>query len=115
MTMAEREQELYTFVLEHFLWQFYSRSWDREANINHILDQTVAFLAGEKINVGATAQEKCYYAESKTVATEATAKFPWLAEINKLEIKAMFENIKAKLIELAITKSQNGELNSPNY
>lgn len=115
MTMAEKEQELYTFILERFLWQFYSRAWDRKANIDYILTQTASILAGEEITVENTAQDKYFYAEAKTVAMEAIRKFPWLNEIKTAEIKEMLEKIKAKLTELAITKSQNTELNVPNY
>lgn len=113
--MEEKAQELYKFIQGRYLWQFYSRTWDREENIREILGKTVQLLAKEEVALPDTTKDKFFYAEAKMVATEASKKFPWFDELDKSQIPAMIEKVKEKLIDVTITNSQNEELNHPNY
>lgn len=113
--MEEKALELYKFIQERYLWQFYSRTWDREENIREILGKTAQILSGEEVVPGDTNKDRAYYAEAKMVANEAAGKFPWLGELDKPLVQAIIGEVKTKLIDVMITNSQNGELNIPNY
>jgi nitrogenase delta subunit len=113
--MEDQALELYTFIQERYLWQFYSRTWDREENIAEILKKSSEMLAGDEVTIADTLKDRAFYAEAKMVADETRRKFPWLAEMGKPEIQAIVEKVKAKLIDTNITRSQNAELHNPNY
>lgn len=112
--MDEKAQELYSFIQERYLWQFYSRTWDRDENINNILDYLVMILAGEKL-ASTDSKERYYYAEAVTVANEVKKRFPWLAEVKRAELEQIVADVKTKLIDVVITRSQNEELHVPYY
>ena len=113
--MEDKAQELYAFIQERYLWQFYSRTWDREENINEILKKFAAIIKGEKVKIADTFKDKAFYAEAKTVAVETKRKFPWLEQLEKSRVDKIVAEVKEKLIDVTITRSQNGELNVQNY
>lgn len=113
--MEEKVLELYKFIQQRYLWQFYSRTWDREENIREILGKTSRLLSGEEIALEDSFKDRAFYAEAKMVAEEAGKRFAWLAELDKAQIQSVIEKVKEKLIDVTITNSQNGELNIPNY
>jgi V-containing nitrogenase delta subunit len=113
--MEEKARELYKFIQERYLWQFYSRTWDRDENINGILKKFAGIVTGEESGIADSPKERAFYAEAKMVAAESRKKFPWLDELEKDQIRAIVEEVREKLIDVAITRSQNCELNNPNY
>ncbi|HWQ72270.1 MAG TPA: Fe-only/vanadium nitrogenase subunit delta [Desulfitobacteriaceae bacterium] len=113
--MEEKALELYKFMQERYLWQFYSRSWDRDENINGILNNLLAILAEEEVAVSNSLRNQALYAEAKMVALETRKKFPWLEELDKSQIQAIIESVRKKIIDITIARSQNVELNVPNY
>ena len=113
--MEEKVLELYKFFQQRYLWQFYSRAWDRDENISSIFGKLPSILSGEILNISDSLKEKAFYAEAKTVAIEIKERFPWISEMDKSQIKSLVAEVKAKIIDTTITKSQNGELNIPNY
>ncbi|HEY8805320.1 MAG TPA: Fe-only/vanadium nitrogenase subunit delta [Clostridium sp.] len=112
--MADRVVELVSFIQERYLWQFAPRTWDREENINGILNQASQLLIGEEVSLE-TPKENCFYADSKFFVNEIKNKFLWLNEMDDVQKKALIESIKVKLIEITITKSLNLEVASPKY
>jgi V-containing nitrogenase delta subunit len=113
--MEEKVLELYKFFQQRYLWQFYSRSWDRDENINGILNKLPSILSGEILNISDSLKEKAFYAEAKTVAIEVKERFPWISQMDKSQAQSIITAVKDKIIDITITKSQNGELNIPNY
>ncbi len=113
--MEDKALELYKFIQERYLWQFYSRSWDRDENISAIFDKYSKLLSGEKVENEDTLKDKAYYAEAKTVADETKKKFDWLSSLGKEQIQLILGQVKEKLVDVTITRSQNGELHNPNY
>lgn len=47
--IQQRTEEITTFIQERCLWQFHSRSWDREENINGVINKAIAIASGEKL------------------------------------------------------------------
>lgn len=113
--MEANAEILYRFIQERYLWQFYSRTWDRDENIREILGKAERLLAKDEVALGDTAKDKAFYAEAKMVALELGKKFSWLHELDRPQLQAMIQAVKEKLVEVTITNSQNGELNIPNY
>ncbi len=113
--MDDRSLKIYSFIQERYLWQFYSRTWDREENINNILKKIPGIILGEQLTLDGTTKDTCFYAEAKIAAIELKSKFPWLNELDKAQMEEIFKAVKEKLIDVTITRSQNCELNIPNY
>lgn len=113
--MEEKVLELYTFIQERYLWQFYSRTWDRDENINEIIKKFSAIISGEELEASDSLKDRAFFAEAKMVAAEAGKKLPWLYEPEKQQVRAIIDKVKEKLIDTYITRSQNSELNIPNY
>ncbi|VBB09557.1 nitrogenase vanadium-iron delta subunit [Lucifera butyrica] len=112
--MKEKVEALVTFIQERCLWQFFSRTWDRMENINGVFGKVEALLNEEK-PVMESAQEKCFYADARILVAEIKDKFPWLQELNKTQVNELIEGVKARITEIAVTKSMNAELNVSNY
>jgi hypothetical protein len=113
--LEEQTLTLYAFIQERYLWQFYSRTWDREKNIHHIMDEFVKILSGAATGGGASPEERYFYAEAATVAAETKRKFPWLGKLDRAELESLAASVKAKLMDVTVARSQNGELNVPYY
>ncbi len=113
--MDDKALKLYSFIQERYLWQFYSRTWDREENIEGILTKAVKLLSGQKLQAEDNSKDRYFYAEAVTVADEIKKKFPWLGEMSGEQIKDAFDAVRDKLIDVTVTNSLNGELNIPNY
>jgi V-containing nitrogenase delta subunit len=112
--LEDKALALYSFIQERYLWQFYSRTWDREENINNIMQKFFQIISDEKA-VGENPKDQCFFAEAITVVNETKKQFAWLSELERTELEKIVESVKAKLIDVTITKSQNEELNVPNY
>lgn len=115
--MEEKAKEIFSFIQERCLWQFHSRTWDREQNINGVMDKATDILAGKEISIGniETSQEKCNFADAKILVAELRAKFSWIDDMDVTAKKELMNLVKEKLIYTTITKSLNGELNVPFY
>lgn len=112
--MKERIEEVTALIQEQCLWQFFSRSWDREENIEGIMTMTGKILNGEKINLE-TAADRAFYSDAKFLADDLQQKLPWISEFDKAEIMELIEGIKKRLLYITVKKSRNCELNLPNY
>lgn len=112
--MSNKAEEILAFIMERCLWQFHSRSWDREENINGIMKKTFELLTGKTITAE-TPQEKCFYADAKILVDELKAKFSWIETVDEAEAKTLTDTLIDKLIDINITKSLNAELKVPFY
>lgn len=112
--MKEKIEEITSFIQERCLWQFFSRTWDREENIEGILTKVTEILTGEHLIIE-TPTDKYFYAEAKILASDIRNKFSWVKGTSKVDIKAVIDGVKARITEIAIEKSRNCELNMPNY
>ncbi|MCB2293342.1 Fe-only/vanadium nitrogenase subunit delta [Clostridium algoriphilum] len=112
--MEDRVAEIVSFIQQRYLWQFAPRTWDREENINGILDQASELLIGQEVSLD-TPKENCFYADAKFFVNEIKSKFLWLNEMDNAQRKALINSTKAKMIEITITKSLNLEVDNPKY
>jgi vanadium nitrogenase delta subunit len=112
--MGVQVEEFVTFIQEHCLWQFFSRAWDRENNINGILSLAFKILTGESFECK-TPDERCNFANANSLAKQLKSALPWLKDLNKDDLNNVISKVKAKLEDLTVKHSLNGELNQPGY
>jgi nitrogenase delta subunit len=112
--MKEKIESLVEFIQERCLWQFHSRTWDREQTIEGVLARTGQILIGEEKPAKDPA-EKCFHADAKLLVADFRTRFPWLSSLTKEELHTILDGVKARMRELAITGSRNAELNVENY
>ncbi|MEH1954223.1 MAG: nitrogenase vanadium-iron protein, alpha chain [Nostoc sp.] len=112
--IQERAAEVTKLIQERCLWQFHSRAWDREENINGVLNMAAQILTGEKV-VLETLIERGFYADAKILSADLEIRFAWLNSMENSQKKAVLEAVKGMLIDIVITKSKNGELHYSLY
>lgn len=112
--MDARIKELYGYVQERCLWQFFSRNWDREENINGILAKAEELFAGLAPKDD-TPADRCHLADAKSLVADFRSRFPWIKESSLEEIKALLAGLKAELVDTTITHSKNRELRDRLY
>ena len=113
--MESNVNELYKFIQEKYLWQFYSRNWDRENNINGILDAVKELLNTGKSSLDDSLEEKFYYSEAKIVVNDIKRHLKFIEGLNEKGVTETIDRVKAKLIDVTVTNSLNGELNVEYY
>jgi len=107
--------ELYKLIQEKYLWQFYSRSWDREKNINGILDCVKEILITDKSSLADSLEDKFYYSEAKIVVNDIKRHLKFIEGLNEKGVTETIDRVKAKLMDVTVTNSLNGELNVEYY
>ncbi len=112
--LDDKVDDLYGYIEERCLWQFFSRSWDRQENIDGVLDQASRLLSG-KDPARATPMESLFYADAKILVADVRERFPWLDEAGEEEVRQMMDDLKGRLVENVITRSKNRELNHHLY
>lgn len=113
--MEDNVRELYKYIQEKYLWQFYSRSWDRENNINGILDAVKELLITGKCSLGDSLEEKHYYSEAKIVVFDIKNDLKFIEGLNDKGITELIDRVKEKLIDVTVTHALNGEINISYY
>ncbi|MBN3887630.1 MAG: V-containing nitrogenase subunit delta [Nostoc sp. JL31] len=112
--IQDRAAEVTKLIQERCLWQFHSRAWDREENINGVLNMAAQILTGEKV-VLETLIDRGFYADAKILAADLEIRFAWLNSMENSQKKAVLEAVKGMLVDIVITKSKNGELHYSLY
>jgi len=114
MTTPEQVKPLYEYVQERCLWQFFSRTWDRQENIEGIMAAAAAMLKGEAPKRN-TPIERLHYADALIMVADFKQRFPWISQVKKEEVDALIEGVKAAVVDISITSSKNHELNHTLY
>jgi V-containing nitrogenase delta subunit len=110
----EQANELFKYVQERCLWQFFSRSWDRQENIDGIIAAAGALLNGQKPKTE-TPMERLHYADAKCMVMDFKEKFPWMNSLTPAEVDTLLAKLSADVADISITKSLNHELNHTLY
>lgn len=111
---AAKVDQLYGYVQERCLWQFYSRNWDRRENIDGVLGKAEELLTGKELTL-ATPQDRLYYADAKILVADCKERFSWMADVGPAEVRSLLDTLKEKLVAIAITGSKNRELTHSLY
>lgn len=111
---SEKLDQLFGYVQERCLWQFFSRSWDRQENIDGILKTATDLLTGKEVKLE-TPMDRLFYADAKIMVADFRHRFPWIEEAGPAQLRDLMHGLKDKLVEFTITKSLNHELNHSLY
>ena len=109
-----KADQLFDYVQERSLWQFFSRTWDRKENIEGIVDAAGAMLTGKQ-PPRHTPMEKLFYADALVMVTDFKQRFPWIESENPSHIHEILGVLKEKLVDIAITSSKNHEISHSLY
>ncbi|QDR79857.1 Fe-only nitrogenase subunit delta [Sporomusa termitida] len=112
--MKDRIEQLVDYIMKKCLWQFHSRSWDREKQNEGILTKTMQLLCDEPVDLG-TPTDKVYWVDAVCLADAFKSRYSWLATMDKAEIKLLMRGLKDRMDYLTITGSLNAELTDPHY
>lgn len=112
--MADRAGELFDYVQERCLWQFHSRTWDREQNIAGILAKAQDLLAGRE-PPAETPAERCFVADARVMVADLRSRFPWIREAAEADVAEALNGLRDRLVDVAITRSRNHELTHTLY
>ena len=112
--MSDRVDELYGYIEERCLWQFFSRSWDRQDNIDGVMSQAALLLSGKE-PVKESPMDRLFYADAKLMVADFRDRFPWIGEAGEEEIRQLLDGLKVRLVDNVITRSTNRELNNHLY
>lgn len=106
--------EVYGYIQERCLWQFFSRSWDREENIQGVLGTVTTLLSGNPIKP-TTPMERLFYADGKILADAIKSHFPDITGLGQEQVTSIVNEIKDRLMKIAVTESRNHELTDKLY
>ena len=110
----EQVKQLTDYVQERCLWQFFSRTWDRQENIDGITAAAGALLKGEAPK-RTTPAERLHYADALVMVADFKQRFPWIATASHAEIDTLLAGMKAQVEDISIKSSLNHELNHTLY
>ena len=113
-TQNEKVKELFLYVQERCLWQFFSRAWDRETNINTITRMAGELLTGKKPVISTPVEKQCY-ADAIELVVGLKTRTPWILQEPPEAIAALMEELKEELLDLAVKSATNGELTWAAY
>ena len=114
MTQDEQVELMVDYIMKHCLWQFHSRSWDREKQNAGILGKTRQLLCDETVEL-ATPADRCYWVGAVVLADAYRSRFAWLSSMSHEAITALIGALHQRLDYLTITGSLNAELTDQRY
>lgn len=112
--MDAKAEEVVAFIQERCLWQFFSRAWDREENIQGIIDLLAKIYKGERIRLE-TPADRCFYADAKILAGQLKERCAWIEATPHEELDQILAIVQRRITEIAVVKSHNGELRVASY
>jgi V-containing nitrogenase delta subunit len=110
----ERLDQLFSYVQERCLWQFFSRSWDRQENIDGVIRAATDLLTGVEPPLEKP-MERLFYADAKAMVADLKQRFAWIEEADQEQVRELMQALKLKLVDVTITKSLNSELSHSLY
>jgi len=111
---TEKVDQLFGYVQERCLWQFFSRTWDRKENLDGIIKTATDLLTGVPPK-RETPMDKLFYADAKIMVADFKERFPWIEDTAPAEIAKLMQGLKDRVEDISITKSLNHELNHSLY
>jgi len=102
------------YIMKHCLWQFHSRSWDRERQNEGVLSKTMQILCEDPV-AKESPEDRCYWVDALSLSEAFTVRFSWLEQMDKESIKALMQKLKERIDYVTITGSLNKELTVARY
>jgi nitrogenase delta subunit len=102
------------YIMKKCLWQFHSRSWDRERQNAGILNMTREILIDQEPTHDSP-EDRCYWVDAVMMAKGLKRDYPEFGALPVDDIKRIMEKTKERLDFLTIHGSLNQELTDPKY
>ena len=102
------------YVQERCLWQFHSRAWDRQENIDGVIAAATDLLHGRHPKNHAP-MDRMFYADAKAMVDDFKERFPWILDLEPTKVTELMAGLKSALIDHTITRSLNHELRHSLY
>lgn len=112
--MEDKIEQMVDYIMKKCLWQFHSRTWDRERQNREILTKATQILCDEPA-AHETPEDRCYWVDAVSLADAYKSRFSWLSTMSKDEIKILMQGLKDRIDYLTIKGSLNEELTVPLY
>jgi nitrogenase delta subunit len=112
--MKEKIAQLEDYIMKHCLWQFHSRTWDRERQNAAVLGAATNILCCEEV-ANESREDRCYWVDAVSLTDAFKKRFPWINEMEKPEIKTLMQGLKERIDYTTITGSLNKELTDQKY
>jgi vanadium nitrogenase delta subunit len=106
--------DLYRYVQERCLWQFFSRAWDRTENIDGVLGTVANLLTNSPVKPNSP-MERLFYTDAKILVDQLREHFPDLGSLDTAQTRSLMESLRERLTRVAITESRNTELHENAY
>jgi Fe-only nitrogenase delta subunit len=100
--------------MKHCLWQFHSRTWDRERQNREILTKAKEVLCHESVRP-TDRLDRCHWVDAVVLAESYQKRYPWINKLDKTEIAAIMNGVHKRLDFLTIAGSLNLELTDQHY
>ena len=81
-TLSDKVGDLYDYVQERCLWQFYSRNWDRTENIDGVLAKATDLFLGKTPEIP-TPQDRLYLADAKILVNDCRNRYSWVKDASE--------------------------------
>jgi nitrogenase delta subunit len=112
--MKDRIAQLEDYIMKNCLWQFHSRTWDRERQNREILTRTMQILCEEPA-AHETGEDRCYWVDAVCLADAFKSRYPWMHELAEAEIKQLMHGLKDRIDHITYKGSLNKELTDQHY
>ena len=112
--MEEKIKIMFEYIQERCLWQFFSRNWDREDNINSIMNNVVKIISGEECD-RSTNIKNSHYADAKELVRQLKEKYDWFNDLSVSDVKLICDKVIEMLIDVTVINSLNAERTDPKY
>ena len=112
--MQEKVEQLVDYIMKKCLWQFHSRTWDRERQNEGILTRTRQLLCGEPVE-RETPADRCYWVDAVHMVEVFRERYPWINTMDKGELATLMDGLQTRINHLTITGSLNLELTDQHY
>ena len=114
VSVDARADQLVDFIMKHCLWQFHSRTWDRERQNREILTKTKEILCEENEEPNERL-DRCHWVDAVMLARNYRKNFPWISTLSNAEITEVMQRVREKMDYQTITGSLNKELTDEHY
>lgn len=111
---APSSDEIYSYVQERCLWQFFSRAWDRTENIDGVLGTLADLLTGTPVTPSSP-MERLFYADAKVLAQQLRERFPDLGTLAAGDVRALLGALRERVTQVTVAESRNNELHEKQY
>jgi nitrogenase delta subunit len=115
MKTDARVDELVHYIMKHCLWQFHSRTWDRERQNREILGWAKKVLLGEGAEPPADRLERCHWVDGVVLARAWREVSPWVQDLDPNQTAELVDAVRGRVDFLTITGSLNKELTDHQY